>query len=64
MKNGGKNQEKGDIMYDGSRGDSFLQRIAERRRFPHIHERNNRFWEETRLKKEKIPCHGNFEGTV
>ena len=49
-------------MFEGIRGDSFLQRIAERRRFPHIHESNNRFWEETRLKKEKSHVMVTFKG--
>ena len=31
--------KKGDIMYGGRRGDSFLQKIAKKRSFLHIHER-------------------------
>ena len=53
MKKGGKNAEKGDIIFGGSNGDMFLLRIAGIRSFTHIHESNPIFWEETRLKKEK-----------
>ena len=53
MKRGGKNPEKGDIIFGGSRGDMFLIRITGRRSFTHIHESNTIFWDETRLKREK-----------
>ena len=42
MKNGGKNPEKGDIIFGGSRGNMFLIRITGRRSFTHIHERNTK----------------------
>ena len=45
VKKGGKNSEKGDIMFGGSCGDRFLQSIAGRRRLPCIHERNPKNWE-------------------
>ena len=37
VKKGGKHSEKGDNMFGGSRSDRFMQRIAMRRRFTHIH---------------------------
>ena len=40
MKKGGKNPEKGDIMFGASCGDRFLQSITGRRSFPHIHVSN------------------------
>ena len=66
MKRGGKNSEKGYIMFGGSCGYRFMQRIVGRRRFPHIHESNPKNWEETRLEKEKshvmVTLKGRFKG--
>ena len=51
-------------MFGGSCGDRVLQRIAGRRMFPHIHERNSKILGGDGDEERKIPCHGNFEGTV
>ena len=64
MKKGGKTSEKGDIMFGSSRCDRFLHRIAERISSTHIHEINPTFLGGEKAEERKIPCHGNFEGTV
>ena len=51
-------------MFGGSYGDTFLQKVAGRRRFPHIHEMNPKHFGGNEAEERKIPCHGNFEGTV
>ena len=47
-------------MFDGNRGDRVLRRIAGRRSFPHIHERNYEVFGVDEDEERKIPCHGNF----
>ena len=64
MKKGGKNSEKGDIMFGGSCGNRFLMRITGRRIFTHIHESNPNFLGGDKSEERKIPCHGNFEGAI
>ena len=51
-------------MFGGSYGDMFMYRIAGRRRFPHILEKNPKHLVGDKAEERKIPCHGNFEGTV
>ena len=51
-------------MFGGSRGDMVLRRISGRIIFPHIHERNAKNLGGDEDEERKIPCHGNFEGTV
>ena len=51
-------------MFDGSRGDRVLRRIAGRRSSPHIHESNAKNLGGDKDEERKILWHGNFEGTV
>ena len=51
-------------MFYGSSGDMVLRRIAGRRSFTHIHERNAKILVGDKDEKRKIPCHGNCEGAV
>ena len=51
-------------MFDGSRGDRFLRRIAGRRSPTHTHESNYEVFGVVEDEERKIPRHGNFEGTV
>ena len=64
IKKGGKNPEKGDIMFGAICGDRFLQSITWRRSFPRIHESNPKKLGVYKAEVRKIPYHGNFEGTV
>ena len=60
LNKGGANMEKGDTMFGRSRGGRFLQRIAKRKRFHHIHESNPKTLGGEEAEERKIPCHGNF----
>ena len=51
-------------MFDGNRGNKYLRRIAGRRSFTHIHERNATNLGGDKDEERKIPYHGNFEWDV
>ena len=51
-------------MFGHSRGDRVLQIITGRRILTYIHERNYKMLGVDEDEDRKIPCHGNFEGTV
>ena len=51
-------------MCGGNCGDRVLRRIVGKRIFPQIHERNSKNLRGDMNEEGKIPCHGNFEGTI
>ena len=51
-------------MFDGSHGDMVMGSITGGRSFTHIYERSPKSFGGDKDKERKIPCHGNFEGTV